>query len=195
VAAVAVLARQPHLATGEEVVEAAGVGLVAEAEEHPRRHVALGEAAPQQAQRRDPDAAADQDRAGGAGANAARLGEAVAQRSGRPDPLPGLQFAEPVGARPDRLDQEVEADPARRRSGLGHRDRPRQVRPSPLSRPVAGRRQHVELPGRRLGALAVDQGEEAIAARGPVLGDLAQAAAKRRKTGRARTRERSRIHH
>ena len=140
VAGVAVLAGEAHLAAGEEVVEAARVGLVAEAEQDAGGDVALGEAAAQQRQRGDADAAADQDRAGGAGRQLARLGEGVAERAVDPDLSPRLQLAEPVGAGADPLDQEVEPHPARGRPGLGDRDRPWQERPLPPSAQWRSRR-------------------------------------------------------
>ena len=64
---VAVLAREPDLAAGEEVVDAAGVLAVAEPEQDPGRDAAVGELAAEDRQRSDPDPAADEDRPGGAG--------------------------------------------------------------------------------------------------------------------------------
>jgi hypothetical protein len=87
VADVAVLAGQGHLAAAEEVVEAAAVGLVAEAEQDADGDVALGEAAAQQGEWSDADAAADEDRTGGARLQLARLGEGVAERPRDPDVL------------------------------------------------------------------------------------------------------------
>ena len=73
------------------------------------------------AKRGDPDAAADQDRAGGSGGEVARLREVVAERAIDPDPLPHLELAESVGAGADPLDQEVE--PARRPAARLRRQR------------------------------------------------------------------------
>ena len=131
--------------------------------------------AAQERQRGDADAAADQDRPGGARGDLARLGEGVAERAGDPDLLARLQRAEPVGAGADALDQEVEphavaAGPvsateiARGRNGRRRR-----------AAPVALGGQHVELARQRRRALAVEQREDPVAARGAVLDDLAAA--------------------
>jgi hypothetical protein len=61
-AGVAVVAGELDLAAGEELVEAAAVGCVAEAEQDPRGDVPGGEATPQQGQRRDPYPPAHQNR-------------------------------------------------------------------------------------------------------------------------------------
>src|SRR4051794_15211039 len=127
--------------------------------------------------RGDADAAADEDGAGGFRVDLPGRGERVAEGAGDPDLLPCPQLAEAVGAGADALDKEVEAYAFFGRGGLGHRDRPRQERPPPLLAPTLGRGQHVELArlGRR--ALPIGQREDPVPARGPVAGDLAEAAA------------------
>ena len=94
------------------------MGLVAEAEQDRGRHAALGELPAQDRHRRDADAAADQDRPGGA--VGAQLGGARERRcrAGRdPELSPSLERREPLGAGADGLDQEVEPDAAIARLG------------------------------------------------------------------------------
>jgi hypothetical protein len=62
VADVAVVAGEAHLAAGEEVVEAAGVHFVAEAQEDASRDVLRSEGATQERERSYADAASNQDR-------------------------------------------------------------------------------------------------------------------------------------
>src|ERR1700712_4845687 len=136
VAGVAVLARHTHLRTEiaagtAEQLKAAAVLAVAEAEQDAKRHRPFAEAPAQQGQRRDADAAADEDRPGSAGERLARLREAVAERPGNPDLLAWVEAAEAIGSRPDRLDQKVEPDTCGGGAGLGSGDRPRQERPAP----------------------------------------------------------------
>src|ERR1700753_1963345 len=103
---------------------------IAKAEQDAGGDVPRREAAPQQRQRRDPDAATDENRpsrrwriavAGWQTATAMQVaggGEGVAEGAVDPDALAGPELAEAVGAGPDALDQEVEPDTAGRRPAL-----------------------------------------------------------------------------
>src|SRR5438128_4475918 len=131
----AVIAGEAHLATGEELVEAAGVVPVAEAEQDAGGNVLRRERAAQQRQRRDSNPTPDQNRPRGPNCINFSLcwveklmqfaggGEGVAQGAVDPDALARLELAEAVGAGADALDQEVEADAAGRWSRLGDRER------------------------------------------------------------------------
>ena len=96
-------------------------------------------------------------------------------------PSPCCEPGEGRGSRADRLEQEGEAHPALGRLGrLGHGERPRQEGAFPSPAPAALGGEHVELPGRRHRALAVEDGDDPVAAGGGVGGDLRAALAERR---------------
>ncbi len=103
-------------------------------------------------------------------------GEGVAEGAVDPDALLLRQLAEAVGAGADALDEEVEAHPARGRSGFGYGEGAGQEGALGALLPVILCGQHVELAWLGLGALLVEQREEAVAPGGTVLGDLAEAA-------------------
>ena len=145
---VAVLGRQPHLRAerpggAAEEVEAAGVGAVAEAEQDAVRDAALGEAPAQQGERRNPDPAADQDRAGGA-RRRPRAATAKELPSGpvTQTPSPAAERAEPLASpgRPRRAGSRAARRRRARGRGLGDRDRPRQEGPAVLGAPALRRR-------------------------------------------------------
>jgi hypothetical protein len=113
VAGVAVLAGEANIwaegATGaEELIEAAGVLLIPEAEEDSERYSPFDELAAPDGHRGDADAAADEDGAGGVGVDLFRGRESVAERAGYPDLFSRLKLAEPMGARAYSLDEEVQ---------------------------------------------------------------------------------------
>jgi len=177
----AVVGGEADLTVGEEVIEAAAVLSIAEAEQDLSRHPASGEAAAQQRQRRDPDATADEDRARRLRGELARLGEGVAERPVDPDPLPRLDRAEPLCAGADLLEQEVEPDRALCGHRVGDRERPGQEGAPSALLPVALRGQHVELPRGRLRPALVAQREDPVTTGGPVVGDLAEPSPRRRR--------------
>ena len=162
---VAVLARHPHLAAPEELVDPAR--MLAD----PGTRGACGsrppgrQLAPQDRQRSQADPAADEDRPGGLGVELARVRERTAKRPRHPQSLPLPKRGEPLGARADVLDQEVEPDAAVRDSASAtEKARGRYGRPERRS-PALGGGEHVELPGSRLGAGGVERGEDPVAAR------------------------------
>ena len=121
------------------------------------------------------DAAADQDRARGPGRKLLGSREGVAERTVDPDLLTRLQLTEPIGPRPDALDEEIEVDALGRRGRFGNRESTGQEGAAVPLVPVGPGGEHVELAGLGFGALLVDQGEEPVAARGLALGDRAEA--------------------
>jgi hypothetical protein len=180
-----VVAREPDLAAGEEVVEAAGVPAVTESEQQTSRDGAIRESSAEERERGDPDPAADEDRPCGPGIEPPRLREAVAERPVDPDPLARLDLAEAVCSGADPLDQEVEAAPPVLLDRVGDRERPRQERALALPLPVVLGGEHVELarPRRRPGL--VPERENAVPARVVRLEHLAKPPPERR----------GRIHH
>jgi len=154
---VAVVARKLDLTASKEIVQAARVSLVAEAEEDPGGDVAGGKDTAQESQRRYADAATDEDCAGSFRRKLLRSREGVAQRAVDPDVLALLQLAEPVGAGADALDQEVEADAGCGGSGFGYGEGTRQVGAAVSLLPVGLGGEHVELAGLRLGTLFIEE--------------------------------------
>src|SRR6187200_1226251 len=91
-------------ATGaEELVQAAGVRLVAEAKEDAEGDPLLDQLTAPDRHRGDANATPDEDRSGGVGVDLLRGGEGVAQRASHPDALPRLQLAETIGPGADSL--------------------------------------------------------------------------------------------
>ena len=138
-----------HARTAEER-GALGVRGVAEAEQHERGGA---ERVLPDRQRRDPDAAAGQDRP----ARLARRREAAAQRAEQPHLVTRAELAQPLGARADVLEQEVERAAG---VGAGHGEGPREERALVgAAAPALGGREHVELPrvGRRPAGSATDR--------------------------------------
>ena len=167
----AVLAGEPDLAAGEEVVEAAGVLAIAESEQDPGRDGALGEGSPQERERGDADSTTDEDRPRGPRGDPTRLREVVAEGAVDPHGVAALELAEAIGPGPDSLDQEVEAPGAVLLDRVGHRERPRQVGALAALLPVALGGEHVELARQRRRPLLIAQREDAVAARVMVLDD------------------------
>ncbi len=123
-------------------------------------------------QRRDPHAAADQQRL----AILVGIGEAVAERPDQEQLLAGLQLAEPIRARADILDEKLELALARPQHAEGAgQERPLALSPAPPLR----RLEHVELPraGSRPGWVAAAQHD--IGTVGLARGDGGRAAAER----------------
>ena len=147
VAGVAVLAGEADLAAGEEVVEAAGVGLGRGSRagrgsgRRARRSAGAGARAGRCRCRRRPGS-----RPAAPGASSRGVGEGVAERAVDPDPLARLELAEPLGAGADPLDQEVEAHGRRppRPASATESARGRNGRCAALL-PVALGGEHVEL--------------------------------------------------
>src|SRR6266576_3020498 len=186
VAGVAVLAGESDVGAEavsgtEELVEAARVLFVAEAQQDSKRDSFFDQMSAPDRHRGNTDAAADEDRACSVRIDLRRGRERVAEGAGDPDPLPRLQLAEPVGAGADALYQEVEPHASFGGGGLSDRDRPRQEGATALFAPAARSGEHVELARLRLRALAIEQREDPIAAARLVRGDLAEAAAERRR--------------
>src|SRR5262245_15758143 len=156
------------------------MALVAEAEQGSGGDPASLERAPEDRERRDPDSAADEDRPRGLRCGLGGQREGPAERAGEPQALAGGEGRKPLGSRADRLDQEVEPNATTAGLGGGDGERAGQVRPAVLSAPSASSRQHVELAGGGLEALAVERREDPIAAAFPRLDDLGGPPAERR---------------
>ncbi len=178
VAGVAVLARQPDLRAVEEI-EPPGIGPIPEAEQDPGGD-ARGEQLPApDRERRGADTSAHQDRSSGFVGDLVGRREGPAERPVDPEPLPRLERGESRGPGADRLHQEVQADAALLASGIGDRERSRQVRAPAVPSPPGLRGQHVELAGGRLGTGGVQGREDPVAAGGEVSRHLAAPTAKR----------------
>src|SRR5204863_3138730 len=74
----------------------------------------------------------------------------------------------------DRLDEEVEPDPAALAGGVRDGEGAGQIGPAAVASPAGLRRQHVELPGGGHRAGGIDRGEDPVAARLQVAGHLAE---------------------
>ena len=122
-------------------------------------------------QRRDPDAAADEQRP----PLVLRRAEADAQRPEQPQPVAGAQLAQPPRARADVLEQEVEPAVV-----VAAQDRERARQERPLVRaaaPALARGEHVELPRVRRRPLGVEHRDDVVGAVARVRDDRAEAAA------------------
>ena len=178
VAAMPVLEREAHLLAGSEQLQAARVGLVAEAQERAPGDPLLGEVAAEDRDRRHSDPAADHDRAGGARVDLVRLGEGAAQRPRDGQFGPRLERRQDRRSGADGLDQELQADAVSGALGGGDREGARQERAASLGAPAVGA-QHVELPRRRVRAVGVERGEDDVATRLAPGHDIRRAGAER----------------
>ena len=149
---VPVLAGEPDLAAREELLHSARARSVAEAEQGSGRYPRARELAAQDRERRQADAASDEDRPGDLGTERFRSREGTPQWPGRPQALAPTQLREPLRPGADGLHHEVEPHAAVGALGLGDRERSRQIGAPVALPPAVGSSQHVELPRAWLGA-------------------------------------------